>query len=84
MQEETQQGSESGTISYKGYEILPALRQDPERGKWMPGVFVVVKHAHLFQQIPIVAEAGVEFESAEEAREQSITMGKEAIDSGLL
>ncbi len=84
MEEETPRGSEPETITYKGYEILPALRQDPERGKWMPGVFVVVKHAHLSQQIPIVAEVGVEFESAEEAREHSITMGKEAIDAGLL
>jgi hypothetical protein len=50
----------------------------------MPGVFIVVKHAHLSQQIPIVAEAGIEFDSAEEALERSITMGKEAIDAGLL
>lgn len=84
MQEETPQGSEQEAITYKGYELLPALRQDPERGKWMPGVFIVVKHAHLSQQIPVVAEAGVEFNSAEEARERSIAMGKEAIDAGLL
>ncbi len=84
VHQDNQQDPESEKIIYKGYEIVPALRQDPDRDKWMPGVFVVVQHAHLSQQIPFVAEAGVEFDSEEEARDHSITMGKEAIDAGLL
>lgn len=84
MEEETLEGSGPDSVTYKGYEILPAVRQDPERGKWMPGAFVIVRHAHLTQQIPVVGKAGLEFDNEEETRQYSITMGKEAIDAGLL
>lgn len=84
MQGETHEEHKSEAIMYKGYELVPALRQDVQRSKWMPGVFVVVHHAHLSQQIPFVAEVGVEFDSPEEALDHSIAMGKEAIDAGRL